>query len=246
MDADPRKAMVELWPRLQALACEPVRNEDDYIERRAFQGIAFDVQFLVRHSGAKPDEIVAGWDEHFVMLVRENSRAGHIIEKNNSLAGRVERRREELFVQGAEVVVSPLGANTSPTVINSAVVAAAVSAAMPAEGNRNRLSEVLKKFLDWREGEDGDRRAANDVAPIIQFAIDLWKNPCIGDIGPDQLVLLKKAMPEIPTPAGFLVDVRSLYQRWSIRVAIEQNIHHADHFCGVLLCAVKVGDLIAR
>jgi integrase len=216
MDADPRKAMVELWPRLQALAREPVRNETDYIERRAFQGIAFDVQFLVRHSGAKPDEIVAGWDEHFVMLIRENSRAGHIIEKNNSLAGRVERRREELFAQGAEVVVSPMGANTSPTVISSAVVAAAVSAAMPPEGNRSRLSEVLKKFLDWREGEDGDRRAANDVAPIIQFAIDLWKDPCIGDIGPDQLVLLKKAMPEIPTPSGFLVDVRSLYQRWSI------------------------------
>jgi integrase len=219
MDADPRTAMVELWPRLQALACEPVRNEDDYIERRAFQGIAFDVQFLVRHSGAKPDEIVAGWDEHFVMLIRENSRAGHIIEKNNSLAGRVERRREELFAQGAEVVVSPMGANTSPNVINSAVVAAAVSAAMPPDGNRSRLSEVLQKFLDWREGEDGDRRAANDVAPIIQFAIDLWKDPCIGDIGPDQLVLLKKAMPEIPTPAGFLVGVRSLHQRWTIAKA---------------------------
>jgi integrase len=219
MDADPRKAMVELWPRLQALALEPVRNEDDYVERKAFQGIAFDVQFLVRHSGAKPDEIVAGWDEHFVMLIRENGRAGHIIEKNNSLAGRVERRREELFAQGAELVVSPVGTNTSPAVINSAVVAAAVYPAMPPDGNRSRLSEVLKKFLDWREGEDGDRRAASDVAPIIQFAIDLWKDPCIGDIGPDQLVLLKKAMPEIPTPAGFLVDVRSLFQRWTIAKA---------------------------
>ena len=219
MDADPRKAMVELWPRLQALALEPVRNEDDYIERKAFQGIAFDVQFLVRHSGAKPDEIVPGWDEHFVMLIRENGRAGHIIEKNNSLAGRVERRREELFAQGAEVVVSPTSANTSPAVINSAVVAAAVSAAMPPDGNRSRLSEVLKKFLDWREGEDGDRRAASDVAPIIQFAIDLWKDPSIGDIGPDHLVLLKKAMPEIPTPAGFPVDVRSLHQRWTIAKA---------------------------
>jgi integrase len=153
------------------------------------------------------------------MLIRENSRAGHIIEKNNSLAGRVERRREELFAQGAELVVSPMGANTSPTVINSAVVAAAVSAALPPDGNRSQLSEVLQKFLDWREGEDGDRRAANDVAPIIQFAIELWKDPCIGDIGPDQLVLLKKAMPEIPTPAGFLVDVRSLYQRWTIAKA---------------------------
>ena len=48
MDGDPRQAMIELWPRLQALALEPVRNEDDYIERKAFQGIAFEVQALVQ------------------------------------------------------------------------------------------------------------------------------------------------------------------------------------------------------
>src|SRR5664280_348821 len=45
MDGDPRQAMVELWPRLQALALEPVRDESGYIERKAFQGIAFEVQF---------------------------------------------------------------------------------------------------------------------------------------------------------------------------------------------------------
>jgi hypothetical protein len=37
MDGDPRQAMVELWPTLRALALEPVRDEDDYIERSAFQ-----------------------------------------------------------------------------------------------------------------------------------------------------------------------------------------------------------------
>jgi hypothetical protein len=42
MDGDPRQAMVELWPRLQALATEPVRTEDDYVERSAFQAIAFE------------------------------------------------------------------------------------------------------------------------------------------------------------------------------------------------------------
>src|ERR1700676_818050 len=67
--------------RLQALALEPVRSEDDYIECKAFQGIAVDVQFLFRHSGAKPDEIVAGWEDHFVMLVREDGRAGIRIVK---------------------------------------------------------------------------------------------------------------------------------------------------------------------
>jgi hypothetical protein len=94
MDGDPREAMVELWPRLQALALEPVRNEGDYVERSAFQAIAFEVQFLVRQSGAKPDDIVAGWGDHFLMLLRENGRAGIRMKKNNSLEGRIERRRE--------------------------------------------------------------------------------------------------------------------------------------------------------
>ena len=219
MDGDPRQAMVELWPRLQALAVEPVRDEDDYIERTAFQAIAFEVQFLVRHSGAMPDQIVLGWDDHFVMLVRENGRAGIRIKKNNSLEGRIERRREELFVQGGDLIVPPAGVTHGA--FNPATVAAAVNAAMPPDGNRSRLSVVLKQFLDRREGEDGDRRAASDVAPIVQFAIDLWKDPCIGDIGPDQLVLHKQAMPEVPTPAGFLVDERSRYRRW--KIAKENN-----------------------
>jgi integrase len=214
VDDDPHKALLELWPRLQALSAEPVRNEDDYVERAAFQRIAFEVQFLVRESGAKPDSVVPGWEEHFVMLVRENGRAGFQIQKSNSLAGRIERRREELFSQGADLVVPPPSATHAP--FNPATVAAAVSAAMPPDGNRSRLSEVLKKFLDWREGEDGDRRAENDVAPIVQFAIELWKDPCIGDIGPEQLLMLKQAMPEVPTPAGFSVEIRSIFQRWTI------------------------------
>jgi integrase len=205
---------IELWPRLQALATEPVRTEDDYVERSALQAIAFEVQFLVRQSGAKPDDIVAGWDDHFLMLLRENGRAGIRIKKNNSLEGRIEHRRDELFAQGGDLIVPPSRATHGA--INPATVAAAVSAAMPLDGNRSRLSEVLKQFLEWREGEDGDRRAADDVAPIVQFAIDLWKDPCIGDIGPDQLVALKRAMPEVPTPAGFLVDERSIFQRWTI------------------------------
>jgi hypothetical protein len=219
VDDDPRLALLELWPRLQALATEPVRTEDDYVERSAFQAIAFEVQFLVRQSGAKPDDIVAGWGDHFVMLVRENGRAGIRIKKNNSLEGRIERRREEMSAQGADLIVPPAGATQAP--FNPATVAAAVSAAMPPDGNRSRLSEVLKQFLEWREDEDGDRRAADNVAPIVQFAIDLWKDPCIGDIGPDQLVALKRAMPEVPTPAGFLVDERSILQRW--KIAKENN-----------------------
>ncbi|MEI9922412.1 MAG: hypothetical protein WDN50_01500 [Bradyrhizobium sp.] len=99
----------------QAFALEPVRNEDDYIERKAFQGIAFEIQFLVRHSGAKPDEIVPGWEQHFVTLIRENARAGIKIEKDNSLEGRIERRREELFALGCDLVVPPVTTVVAPT-----------------------------------------------------------------------------------------------------------------------------------
>lgn len=220
MDGDPRHALLELWPRLQELAREPVRSEDDYVERSAFQAVAFKAQFLVRHAGLKPDAVAPGWDEHFVMLIRENGRAGNQLKKSNSLEGRIERRREQLFSEGADLVVLPAGvpAPASPS-FTPATVAAAVTAALPADGNRTLMSTALKQFLDWREGEDGDRRAANDVGPIIQFAIDLWKDPCIGDIGPEQIVALKQAMPEVPTPAGFLVNERSLFQRWTIAKA---------------------------
>jgi len=35
-------------------------------------------------------------DDHFVMLVRKNGLGGMTISKDNSLDGRIERRREEL------------------------------------------------------------------------------------------------------------------------------------------------------
>ncbi|MBB1094168.1 hypothetical protein HUU61_23130 [Rhodopseudomonas palustris] len=214
MDDDPQQALRALWPRLRELAPEPVHDEDDYVERLAFQKVAFEVQFIVRHAGTKPDEVVNGWDEHFVVLVRENGRAGSRIKKNNSLEGRIELRRQELFAAGSPIVVPP--AEPTGLAVSPAAVATAVKAALPPEGNRTRLSKALQDFLNWREGDDGDRRAENDVSPVIQFAVDLWNDPCIGDIGPDQLVALKSALPEIPTPTGFDQNQRSLFQRWSI------------------------------
>jgi hypothetical protein len=80
---------------------------------------------------------------------------------------------------------------------------------------------VLARFLNLREGEDGNRSAANDIAPIVQFAIDLWQDPCLQEVGPDQIVQFKQAMPEIPTTEGLPADKRSLFQRWSI--AKERN-----------------------
>ena len=91
---------------------------------------------------------------------------------------------------------------------------------------RSRLSAVLARFLKLREGEDGDRSAANDIAPIVQFAVDLWGDPCLQEVGPDQIVQLKQAMPEIPTTEGLPADKRSLFQRWSI--AKESNYSIVD------------------
>jgi hypothetical protein len=45
------------------LAVEPIRDEDDCIERSAFQAIAFDVQFLVRHSPGPETSFLLTADE---------------------------------------------------------------------------------------------------------------------------------------------------------------------------------------
>jgi hypothetical protein len=110
---DPKAALLALWPRLQSLSAEPVRDETDYVERLAFQYAAFEVQALVRFSGIKPDAVAHGWDQHFVALVRENGRAGNKIEKDNTLEGRIERRRAELFALGSDLVVAPASAKGS-------------------------------------------------------------------------------------------------------------------------------------
>ncbi|MCP3396462.1 hypothetical protein [Bradyrhizobium sp. CCGB20] len=89
---DPREVLQALWPRLQALAVEPVRDEADIVERRAFQDMAFVAQWTVRGLSLKPNDVVPGWDEHFVTLVRENSRASKALEKSKSVEGRLEQK----------------------------------------------------------------------------------------------------------------------------------------------------------
>lgn len=84
---DPKEALQALWPRLQALAVEPVRDEADFVERSAFQETAFIAQYAVRMLKLKPNEVVPGWDEHFVALVRENGRASGTLNKAKSVEG---------------------------------------------------------------------------------------------------------------------------------------------------------------
>ncbi|MDI4235553.1 hypothetical protein OZ411_22350 [Bradyrhizobium sp. Arg237L] len=92
---DPTEALQALWPRLQALAVEPVRDEADFVERRAFQSTAFCAQYAVRLLKLNPNDVIPGWDEHFVALVRENSRASNALEKSKSVEGQLERKRLE-------------------------------------------------------------------------------------------------------------------------------------------------------
>jgi hypothetical protein len=84
---DSKEALQALWPRLQTLAVEPVRDEADFVERNAFQETAFLAQWAVRKLSLKPNDVVPGWDEHFVALVRENGRASNALKKAMSVEG---------------------------------------------------------------------------------------------------------------------------------------------------------------
>ena len=175
---DPEAVLLALWPRLQALAVEPARDEADYVERSAFQLVAFEAQYRVRLSGLKPNAVVPGWDEHFVALVRENARTANARAAGATVEARLERRRQELFVQGGDLAAPPRGAVAPfpPSAFGSPVILAPAASG----DTRSRLSEILARFLKWREGEDGDRSATNDIAPIVQFAVDLWQDPRLG------------------------------------------------------------------
>jgi integrase len=223
---DPEAALQALWPRLQVLAVEPARDEADYVERSAFQLMAFEAQYRVRTLGLKPNAVVPGWDEHFVALIRENSRAANARAAAATVEAQLERRRQELFVRGTDLAAPPRMPIAVP---GPTAFASPAAGSLVANGDkRSPLSAVLARFLNWREGEDGDRSAANDIAPIVQFAIDLWDNPSLQEVGPDQIVQLKQAMPEIPTTEGLPADKRSLFQRWSIAKECDYSIVNAD------------------
>jgi hypothetical protein len=209
---DPEAALKALWPRLQALAVEPARDEADRVERSAFQLVAFEAQYLVRGLGLKPNTVVPGWDEHFVALVRENSKAAN----TRAAAATIERA----------VGAAPTGAFCSRARSCGASAGAAFTARpwkrrclrSRRKGGQAqsvvRRARALPEFAGRRRY--GDRSATNDIAPIVQFAVDLWQDPCLHEVGPDQIVQLKQAMPEIPTTEGPPADKRSLFQRWSI------------------------------
>ena len=75
----------------------------------------------------------------------------------------------------------PAGMATARPAPNSG--SAASSATAEKGRKRSRLSEASQSFRNLRKDEDGDEGAKNYVAPIVQFAIDLGKDPWIADQG---------------------------------------------------------------
>jgi integrase len=209
---DPKAVLLALWPRLQAVAVEPVRDEADLVERRALQNVAFDAQFLLRHAGLKPNDVAPGWDEHFVALLRENSRASNACDKAATVEGQLERRRTEYAQQARPVVVRPTERSFETF---GGLPEAKMTGNQPGRYIRRPVSQVLADFLTFREGQDGDRRADSEVGPIVRFVIELLEDPVMLDVNGDHVLRIRNALPNIPTTLGFSPTERnSLYFRW--------------------------------
>ncbi|WP_156456897.1 hypothetical protein [Bradyrhizobium sp. CCH5-F6] len=212
---DPKEVLQALWPRLQALAVEPVRDEADFVERRAFQSTAFCAQYAVRSLNLKPNDIVPGWDEHFVALVRENSRASNALEKSKSVGGQLERKRLEYALASQPLVQPPLDVAIRTFGVE---VPLAPARPVPVQSTKYvplKMSEVLTRFVTAQRAQGFDGRVESEVAPIVTFVINLLNDPVMLDINGDHLLTITKEVAEIPHPKGFGQDERSLYFRWS-------------------------------
>lgn len=208
---DPKSALLALWPRLQSISVEPVKDETDLVERQAFQLIAYQAQFCVRELDLKPDDVAPGWGEYFVALVRENSKAANA--RVSTVEGQLERRREDYAREGKPLIVRP-AARSYETFGGAAPQARAE--AEPERFVRRTMSEVLGDFLTFREGQDGDRRAESEVAPIVRFVRDLLGDPVMIDMTGNHFLQIRNALPNIPTRLGFSPSERDdLYFRWN-------------------------------
>jgi hypothetical protein len=177
-----------------------VHGEEDLVDRAAFQGVAFEAQYRVRLGGSKPDQVVPGWDEHFVALVRENSRANNERENSATVLHRIEQKRA-LYAAAAAPAPPPTGyaaPAAAPDIRPPTAAAASVD-----RYTRRTVSKVLTEFLDAREQQDGDRRADSDIEPMVRFLIELLGDPVMLDFNGDHLLKVKKALPAITTPRGF-------------------------------------------
>lgn len=81
------EALGELSPKIQELAAQPVRDEDDLIERRALDQQARLIMFRMYGAGIDPAKVLARWQECYLpfsarTIFRENIRPniprGHV------------------------------------------------------------------------------------------------------------------------------------------------------------------------
>lgn len=212
---DPTEALQALWPRLQALAVEPVRDEADYVERSAFQEAAFLAQWAVRQLSLKPNDVVPGWDEHFVTLVRENGRASNALGKAKSVAGQLERKRLEHALANQPLVMPPPEMAIRNFGAMAPLAPVQPIAAESAKFARLKMSDVLTRFIAAERAQGVDGRIESEVAPVVNFVISLLGDPVMLDINGDHLLTITREVTEIPLPKGFGQDERSLFFRWS-------------------------------
>jgi integrase len=218
------EALGELFPKIQELAVRPVKDEDDLVERGALDQQARQIMIRMYGAGIDPTKVLPGWQDCYLPFFHENVRAANILDRKNSVIGRLEWERHKMMLQGRPPVVTPelqtdpqarfLYTKVFPSLMVTRTDGSPQQAAL-AGVQRLRMSEVLHRLLAHREKEDGDRRAESEIGPIIKFAIKLWEDPVMMDVTGDQLLQLKAAIPDIPTPFGFTPGQRAdLYGRW--------------------------------
>lgn len=218
------EAIRNLFPKLQEVALRPVIDQDDFVERSALQLTALEILSFTHRVGIDADKVVPGWTEHYLALLHENGRASSVLEKTNSVAGRLEFQRHQMMREGRPPVVTPdLHPDPQAQFLHSSVFPAMTAGAQKEPQKQNAsagalrlsMSQVLQRYLVQREQKDGDRRAESDAAPIIKFAIELLDDPVMFDLTGDDILKLKKAIPEIPTRFGFPREVADdLHHRW--------------------------------
>jgi hypothetical protein len=108
------QAFREIVPKLQELAVQPVRNEDDLTERMALRCTVFDLVGGLRNAGMEPNEVAPGWADCFITLTRENARAERELEQGKSAIGLLEANRRAMVQRGEMPVFLPPNSRTRP------------------------------------------------------------------------------------------------------------------------------------
>lgn len=172
-------------------------------------------QYAVRRLSLKPNDVVPGWDEHFVALIRENGRASNALGKAKSVEGQLERKRIQYAAANEPLVLPPPELAMRKFGIELPTMSARQATADVKKYSPLKMSEVLARFVAAEKSKGIDGRVESEVSPIVNFVINLLGDPVMLDINGDHLLTIKSEVAEIPLPKGFGKDERSLHFRWS-------------------------------